>query len=193
MSSPRRAILFTLFLGALSIGLFVHRLAGVQDEAIREAERAAKADKIEEAIAGYRRALRSDFPFSSRTEIAAEALLRIGDRAREEGDEERARLAYRSLVGGMNASHLARPVDVTPYSEALSRLGLSAAANEKVALGVRPFAVLLASLGLALALTFGFRLIVPKAADEASLRRVVLDGALFAAGLALFIAGLLSA
>lgn len=194
MSSPRAAILFTLLLAALAIGLVIHRLSGIQEEAIAEAERAIASGKTVEAIAAYRRALRSDFPLSSRTAPAASALLALGDEAREAGDEELAKLAYRSLVGGWNASKLSRSIEEAAYEEALSHLGgRQRGAESESALGARPFAIFIASLGLGLALFYGFRMLLPSDEADKPLRRAMLNAALFGSGLALFIAGLLSA
>ncbi|NLE47932.1 MAG: hypothetical protein GX614_05995 [Sandaracinaceae bacterium] len=193
MSSRGGRILFLLLLGGAAIGLFVQRLGGAQEEAMREAESAEKAGKMKEAVAAYRRVLRSDFPFSSRSGDAIEALIRIGDRAREEGNEELSKLADRSLVGGRNASSLRRPADDERYEDASKRLGLTHGSKLDRSLGVSPTAVLLASFGLALSLFFGFRLLLPAAGHDLPVRRMLLDAGLFASGLALFVAALLAA
>lgn len=202
MSPPRAAsgssrlssILSSLFLALLACALLIQRLAGIQADSIDEAERAAAAGKTEEAIAAYRRALRSDFPLSSRTETAARALLALGDDARDRGEEDLSRLAYRSLVGGFNASQIERPIGAAAYDEASARLRLYAGGGgSDRTLGARPFAIFVAALGLGLALFFGFRMLLPRAEAGAPIRRVLLNAALFGSGLALFVAGLLAA
>lgn len=103
-----RAVLLVALLAA---GLAIRAWSSCSDELAR-AEDARTGGDLESAIDHYRRAAVWYFPGNLRARAALEALMEIGEEARERGDATLALAAFRSVHGAtMSARHVVIPHD----------------------------------------------------------------------------------
>ena len=191
--SVRAVLLAALVIAVSGVAVTWGRLAAVQVSSLEAGMAAASEGRDGRAIASLRRAVRAHYPLSSRTDETLSELLALGASLEERCEIAQAKLAYRSAVGGANASAVFGPSRHPLAEEAAVRLARLRGEPLPVSqIAARPLGKLATAAGLALSIVAGLRLLLG-GSGAAGRRRALLDLSLFLAGLALFFAGALHA
>lgn len=92
-----RLLVTTLITVLLSMLFLIANINYRQKAQFSEGAQGEKSGNFMVALTGYESAIRMYLPFSSRVELSAQRIWKLGETAEFQGDTERALIAYRSL------------------------------------------------------------------------------------------------